>query len=148
MSYYYSKGLTPHSILISLGFHLLFCRLMNSCQRDKYSTQHREYQCLNEANKYLQKHHKDTHSHTHNGHGRTKYNTHSRHDEDNTGQSQCNSMSCHHISKETHHQCKGFCEDSKNLNHWHQRYWHLQPCGYIWPKDILPIMLRTREVGY
>ena len=56
-------------------------------------------------------------------------------------------MTRHHVGEESDNQSQRFREDTEKLDEWHQWHWNLQPGWYFWPEDVLPVFLRTGEVG-
>ena len=101
------------------------------CKRDKDCTKHCEYKCLDIANKYFKKHHKDTECYTDYRDTRTCYVVYyvaggeMEHNEDHTCKGKCNSMTSHHVGKESDNKRQWLCEDTYYLDDRHQWYWHL-----------------------
>ena len=56
-------------------------------------------------------------------------------------------MTCEHVCKESHGEHYRLDENTEELNGWHQRHWHLQPCRNFRPEDFSPVVSVSRDVG-
>ena len=93
------------------------------CQSDKHSTKHGEHICLNECHQHLKQVHEEEHDDTEEIQAQTITYTHRPAKEDDTGEAENNSMTCHHVGKETDHQGKRLGEYAEELDDWHDGGW-------------------------
>ena len=56
-------------------------------------------------------------------------------------------MAAHHVGEKTDAESRRLREDSEYLDHLHDREGELQEQRNVRPEDILPIMLRTEDIG-
>ena len=116
-------------------------------QSYEHRAKHGEHVGLNEGYEELKTVHEQQHNDAERVESETETNAHRPSEEDDAGETQYDSVSCHHIGEETDHERERFGKDTEQLNHRHYGHWVcLQEERHLRPEDFLPIFLVAEEV--
>ena len=115
-------------------------------QTDEDGREHGEHHCLDEAYQTLEAHHEDAHDDAQCRHRQLYGDSLRGYQEDDTRDGHRDGMTCHHVGEKSDHQGEWLGEDTYELDHGDDGYRRLEPCGYIGPEDVLPVVLVAREL--
>lgn len=128
-------------IVIILLF--LFLHLRHSDEQGGKSHEHIR---LDETYQTFQQGHEHHKQYGNHGNTQTCHDAHLREDEDQTDQHQHHHVTREHVREETYTEGDRLREDTQDLDELHDRDRQLQAYRHMWPKDILPVGLRSEDI--
>ena len=115
-------------------------------QSNEYRAQHGEYKSLDEGYQELEEVHEDHEQEADGADAGPRDDALLKRNENYACQGDCYGVSAEDVGKESNHQCERLGKYTKELDDGDDGDRHLEPPGYVWPKDILPVVLVAKEV--